>query len=98
MKMTDLKKLRKFYELKNIQRTNSVGNRKESPAEHSWSSLILADYFLTRSNMKLDRLKVYELLMYHDVVEIECGDICISKEKERENKKENEKQAAIRLK
>ena len=87
--------LRNFYKLKNIERANSVGHRKESPAEHSWSCLILADYFLNKiKNQELDRLKVYELLMYHDVVEIEAGDVNLLNEQEREHKAEREKQAA----
>ena len=29
---------------------------------------MLADYFLSKISIKIDRLKVYELLMFHDVV------------------------------
>tara|TARA_Y100000310_G_C20409657_1_gene681313 strand:- start:161 stop:718 length:558 start_codon:yes stop_codon:yes gene_type:complete len=96
--MESINKLRKFYQLKHVERVGPVGERKESPAEHSWSSLILADYFLSIIEEKLDRLKVYELLMYHDVVEIETGDVPIHHVKERENKKEAEKVAAHVLK
>ncbi len=88
--MNNLFNIRKFYQLKHVERNAPVGKRKESPAEHSWSCLILADYFLNKMKKKdgeaLDRLKVYELLMYHDVVEIEAGDICISKEEKRKTK------------
>ncbi len=104
----ELPKLRKFYQLKTIERANTVAGgkvrRKESPAEHSWSCLILADYFLSKMEMSmeksnrkkpaLDRLKVYELLMYHDVVEIEAGDINLLNEQERKHKAEREKKAA----
>ncbi len=97
--MDNLHKLRKFYELKRIERANTVAGRKESPAEHSWSCLILADYFLNRmKEVKIDRLKVYELLMYHDVVEIEAGDVNLLNEQERKHKAEREKQAAHVLK
>ena len=72
--MDDIFKLRKIYALKNVYRSGSVGERKESSAEHSWSCMIIADYFLTKSRIKIDRLKVYELLMYHDLVEIYAGD------------------------
>ncbi len=93
--MEELHKLRKFYELKNVERTAKVGARRESPAEHTWSALILADYFLNKmKNSKLDRLKVYELLMYHDVVEIEAGDVNLLDEQKRKHKAEREKQAA----
>jgi len=96
--MENINKLRKLYQLKHVERVGPVGERKESPAEHTWSTLILADYFLSLTEEKLDRLKVYELLMYHDVVEIETGDVCISKIEERVGKKEKEKAAAHILK
>ncbi len=89
-----INQLRKFYELKKVERANSVGSRKESPSEHSWSCLILADYFLSKMKSNLDRLKVYELLMYHDVVEIEAGDVNLLHEQGRQHKQEREKQAA----
>ena len=94
----NINKLRKLYQLKNVERANSVGNRKESPAEHSWSSLILADYFLTIMNSDLDRLKVYELLMYHDVVEVVSGDTNLLNEEERREKEKVEAKAAYKLK
>ncbi len=94
----DLSGLRLLYRLKNVDRTSSVKERPESSAEHSWSCLILADHFMQKINLKLDRLKVFELLLYHDVVEIEAGDICISKEEERKNKRERELKAMEKLK
>ena len=97
--MEDLQKLRKLYHLKNVERANTVKDRKESSAEHSWSCLILADYFLTKmQNHHLDRLKVYELLMYHDVVEILAGDIPIHHTEKRKKKKESEMKALAKLK
>ena len=100
-KMESINQLRKLYRLKHIERMNTVLNRKESSAEHSWSCMILADYFLNLmegrkkkgKSMIIDRLKVYELLMYHDVIEIEAGDVPIHHVKERENKKEKEQKA-----
>ncbi|MBU1111453.1 MAG: HD domain-containing protein [archaeon] len=96
--MDEIHKLRKFYQLKNVERVGPVGKRKESPAEHTWSAMILADFFLSQMKEKLDRLKVYELLMYHDVVEIETGDVCIDKEDERACKQVEELKAAKKLK
>lgn len=96
--MEELNKLRRFYHLKNVERNITVKNRKKSPAEHSWSCLILADYFLNQMEKPMDRLKIYELLIYHDVVEIESGDICISKVEGRKNKQEKEKKATEKLK
>ena len=91
--MKDIHKFRIFNKLKTVYRFSSVENRKESTAEHSWSCLILADFFLSRINFNLDRLKVYELLMYHDVVEIEAGDSPLHPNIKRVNKSEKEKKA-----
>ena len=44
--MEEIHKLRKIYALKDVARDAQVGNRKESSAEHTWSTLMLADYFL----------------------------------------------------
>lgn len=96
--MKELHKLRTIYKLKNIERATSVGKRKESSAEHSWSCMILADYFLNKINQKLDRLKVYELLLYHDVVEIEAGDVNLIETEKRKQKQLLEKKAARKLK
>ena len=96
--MESLNKLRKFYHLKNVERAGTVLSRKESAAEHSWSTLVLADYFLNQMGSKLDRLKVYELLIYHDVVEIESGDIPIHHEEARKDKERKEKEAMKKLK
>lgn len=76
--MNELLKFRKFNELKNVYRMNSVSTRKESSAEHSWSCLMLADFFILKYGIKVDKLKVYDLLMYHDVVEIESGDTALN--------------------
>ena len=96
--MENIQKLRLFYRLKSIERACTVAQRKESPAEHTWSCLILADYFLSRMNMTLDRLKVYELLLYHDVVEIEAGDANLIDVEKRKQKQQLEKKAAQKLK
>ncbi|UCB46734.1 MAG: HD domain-containing protein [Spirochaetota bacterium] len=72
--MKELYKLKQFCKLKEISRVTKVKNRSESPAEHTWSSIILATYFLKKLDIKLDESRVFKLLLYHDVVEIESGD------------------------
>lgn len=75
--ISDIMNFRLFEKLKSVERSAIVGLRHESPAEHSWCCLMLADFFLSRMDVKkrkIDRLRVYELLMYHDVVEILAGD------------------------
>jgi putative hydrolases of HD superfamily len=95
--MKELMKIRRLYKLKEIKRKAFVGKRHESPAEHSWSCLILADCLIEKTKINVDRLKVYELLMYHDVVEIETGDIPIHHEHLRKGKEANEMQAAHKI-
>lgn len=92
--MEDIHKFRIFNKLKTVYRFNSVGNKKESSAEHSWSCLILADFFLSKFDFNLNRLKVYELLMYHDVVGIETGDTPLNPKIKRQDNSEKEKKAA----
>ena len=93
----DIEKYRIVNKLKSTYRFASVGNRKESSAEHSWGCLLLADYFLSSTRLDLDRVKVYELLMYHDLVEIEAGDTPTAPGVSQDSKLERERQGAKKL-
>ncbi|MBI4149241.1 HD domain-containing protein [Candidatus Woesearchaeota archaeon] len=95
--MRDLLRLRKLYQLKNVYRYSSVQGRKESSAEHTWSCLVLADYFLERLDIKLNKEKVHQLLLYHDIVEIEAGDTPIHHHEARKGKQERERKAMQQL-
>lgn len=95
--LADLEKMRLIYKLKSVDRLNSVGGRKESSAEHSWSCLVLADFLLDAYNIPVDRLRVYELLLYHDLVEIEAGDTGLHPQMKATNKVELELAAAKSL-
>lgn len=91
-------KILEMYKLKHIARNCSNFyqdskedinyKRKETVAEHVCSSLKLGDYFLLNEEefIELDKLKVLELLMYHDDIEILTQDICISQREKREMK------------
>jgi len=87
--MHDIHQYRIVNKLKEVMRKSSVGTRKESSAEHSWGTLILADYFLAFEK-DLNREKVFEMLIYHDLVEIETGDAGLDEEEKREGQKERE--------
>ena len=95
--MEEITLLRNLYGLKKVYRMNSVESRKESSAEHSWSCLILADYFLEKIK-KIDKLKVFELLIYHDVIEIEVGDSPLMPGKKDSDKKRREEKSLEILK
>lgn len=50
--------------------------RSESDAEHVYSMLMLAYFIIEKEKIKdLDTLKVFKMIMFHDLGEIEIGDI-----------------------
>ncbi|MCX6709638.1 MAG: HD domain-containing protein [Candidatus Woesearchaeota archaeon] len=73
----EFKKLHDIFILKEINRTGKVKNRFESSAEHSWSCMILAQYFLPKIKHRIDEKKIMRMLLYHDVIEIESGDTIV---------------------
>lgn len=54
---------------------------KESTADHTWCCFIIADYLLEKLNKicpwkyNLDKLKIYQLIAYHDLIEAETWDV-----------------------
>lgn len=104
--LDDINKYRITNKLKSVYRFAKTGSnekntiRNESTAEHTWACIILADFILSKYNYNVDRLKVYELLMYHDLVEINSGDypIHLQDNKIKVEKKEKEKWSAQKLK
>jgi putative hydrolases of HD superfamily len=65
--------------LKTVIRANGLfdGSRDENTAEHSWhlaiSAMVLSEY----ANEKVDVDHVIQMLLVHDLVEIEAGDVPI---------------------
>jgi putative hydrolase of HD superfamily len=94
--MTKLERLHLPYLLKEVQRTNIVGDRRESSAEHTYTTIILCEYFL-KNHPFLDRDRVILMALYHDLPEIYAGDAFILDKKKREKKQELEMRAAKKL-
>lgn len=69
-----IKALTELEKLKTVERGTEVNGRKESTAEHSWGCIMIADILIDYVNEPLDRLKVIEYLIYHDIPEIYAGD------------------------
>ena len=67
------------YLLKKVNRAASNGNRKETTAEHTYSTLILAEYFL-KKHPHINKEKVMQIILYHDFVEIYAGDTFVKNE------------------
>jgi putative hydrolase of HD superfamily len=63
--------------VKYIQRKTRLfnSNRTENDAEHSWHLALMALVLAEHSNEDIDLLKVIKMLLIHDVVEIDAGDI-----------------------
>ncbi len=82
--------LKELENLKTVERGAKVGSRHESTAEHSWACMLIADIILPYIDEKLDRFKVIEILLYHDIVEIYAGDAKFNNPEEMKKKKELE--------
>lgn len=72
----------------------------ESTWAHTWSMNLLTDYLLEKLEekapwkYKLDKLKIYELIAYHDLLEAETWDVDYDKKYSKDlNKEELEKKA-----
>ena len=69
-----------LYELKGIIRYAESRDEKvktQSVAEHVYGMMILAEHFLPLEDPagEMDREKLYRMIIFHDVDEIETGDI-----------------------
>ncbi len=96
--MEDIKQLQYLFKLKEVTRSGKVGERAESTAEHVWSTMLLAQYFMNRFDLDLDRLKVFEIALYHDVVEIESLDTFILDDEAKKTQEDREKEAIEKIK
>ena len=62
--------------LKTILRRNSItdGSRRENSGEHSWHLALMALVLAPHSAEPIDIARVVEMLLVHDLVEIDAGD------------------------
>jgi len=91
--------LEEIDRLKGIERASPVlgGARRENSAEHSWHialyALVLAEH--AAPDVRVDR--AIQMLLLHDLVEIDAGDVPIHAPVEREAQAAKERAAADRL-
>lgn len=85
--------------LKEVTRQNNPVNinRRENSAEHSWQVALLAMTLQEYSPVKIEILKVIQMLLLHDIVEIDAGDTILYDETGREEKEKEELEAAKRI-
>lgn len=86
--------------LKKVYRRNLVidGSRRENSAEHSWHIALMAVVLAKFSDFpELDLPKVVKMLLLHDVVEIDAGDVFVYDAEANRGKFERELRAAERI-
>ena len=81
------------FKLKNLLRRGwlirEIPNRTESDAEHCYSMTMLALEILAKNDLKLDQLKVLKMIAYHELGEIDAGDMTIVDKVPKEVKYQN---------
>ena len=85
--------------LKRILRRNLLidGSRRENDAEHSWHLALSARVFAEYAPEGTDIDRVVEMLVLHDVVEIDAGDTFVYDAHEAGSQAERERAAADRI-
>ena len=85
--------------LKTIFRRNFLadGSRAENDAEHSWYFAMAALILSENAATQIDLVRVLEMALIHDVVEIDAGDTFIYDEEAKRDQAEREARAAERL-
>ncbi|QOG04248.1 HD family hydrolase [Flavobacterium sp. MDT1-60] len=69
--------IKEIDKVKYIQRKTKLFNsdRNENDAEHSWHLALMAIVLAEHSNEPIDVLKVVKMVLIHDIVEIDAGDV-----------------------
>ncbi len=85
--------------LKTVLRQNYLvgGSRRENTAEHSWHVTLMALVLSEHAAAPVDRARVLELLLVHDLVEIDAGDTFAYDNQGSETKLAREQAAAERI-
>jgi putative hydrolase of HD superfamily len=91
--------LREIDRLKSVVRQSPLldRSRKENSAEHSWHLAMYAWLLQEYAAEQVDVAKVIQMLLLHDVVEIDAGDTPIHSAKPQAEQAALETKAAVRL-
>lgn len=85
--------------LKSTLRASSLcnGSRKENSAEHSWHIALYAMTLAEHANTDINIARVIQMLLVHDLVEIDAGDVPIHAQYDVEEHERLEQAAATRI-
>ena len=91
--------IKEIDKLKYIQRKTKLFNsdRPENDAEHSWHLAMMTIVLAEHSDKPIDVLKVLKMVLIHDIVEIDAGDIFLYDTSKNHNNTEQEQLAAKRI-
>jgi putative hydrolase of HD superfamily len=91
--------IKEIDKLKYIQRKTKLFNsdRHENDAEHSWHLAMMTIVLAEHSDRSIDVLKVLKMVLIHDIVEIDAGDIFLYDTSKNHNNTEQERLAAERI-
>lgn len=91
--------IKEIDKLKYIQRKTKLFNsdRHENDAEHSWHLAMMTIVLAEHSDKPIDVLKVLKMVLIHDIVEIDAGDIFIYDAVKNHTNTEEELLAAKRI-
>ncbi|MBK0370213.1 HD domain-containing protein [Flavobacterium agrisoli] len=91
--------IKEIDKLKFIQRKTKLLNsdRCENDAEHSWHLAVMALVLAQHANQAIDVLKVVKMVLIHDIVEIDAGDVFLYDTQKNHSNTEEELQAAKRI-
>lgn len=91
--------LRAIDALKDIERASPIISmkRRENSAEHSWHLAMFACILADHAEDTVSIARVIEMLLIHDIVEIDAGDVPLHSAHQPEEQAAKEQQAADRL-
>lgn len=91
--------IKEIDKLKYIQRKTKLFNsdRNENDAEHSWHLAMMTLVLAEHADKPIDVLKVVKMVLIHDIVEIDAGDIFIYDTLQNHTNTEQELLAAQRI-
>lgn len=91
--------IKEIDKVKYIQRKTKLFNsdRNENDAEHSWHLALMAIVLAEHSNEPIDVLKVVKMVLIHDIVEIDAGDVFLYDLQKNHDNTDEERLAANRI-
>lgn len=97
--LQQLEFLRELDKAKGVLRQSltTVGERREDDAQHQWHVAVMALFLAEHAAEPVDVARVVAMLLLHDVVEIDAGDVFVYDEAAHAGKRAAEERAADRL-